>query len=386
MSEEGAASSVVYDYYTKARNYLFDEIIPEVTNRCKQGKTAALILFLLERKAAGFHEVDAEVSIPDMEAFTNASRSDVKRARSWLITQGYIEVLVEGSGLETSTLRLILDPAEIQRVKAAQKDRQNSMVIRPADKPAKIISRPADSSHQTDEHCPKPLHMPRDPGKPEEDKTEMPANPQGEEVPQTVESATEDPHHQPPKSEPETSSRIFQYNSAHEASHIKGVLSEPPSRSSGIVYIPGTQIRTNIEPQATTDQKNPAFGAVCSFVRSHNVKMVDRDYAFAQWAVNTYGAEAVLTKIQIAKMQTERGVKFASPLGWLRSALTSNYQPASVDAKIAKLRENIRRQRKRAERENAEAAIDRQTWQGYRDQNPNAAQNAYAAFMALVKD
>lgn len=372
------------EYYTKVRNYLFDAIIQEVTTRCKQGKTAALILFLIERKAAGFHNVKAKLSIPDMESFTNASRSDVKRARSWLIAEGYIEVLLEGNGLKTSELRIVLDPQERVCVRGGQEDRNELIAIQPEDKPAKIISREEESSCPGDNQSLTPdIHAPVS-ARTESERNSDPTH--CEESTQTADSGAVEPHQQTPDPTPESSSRIFQYQSALNPNKIKGVLTDPSSRASDDPGLTVLKKETNIEYQREAEQKKAAFGSVCSFVNSQNVKMEDRDYAFAKWTVKTYGAEVVSAKMQIAKFQSKRGVKFANPLGWLRNALTRDYQPAKFDGEVLKARENARRQRERSERERAEAEQERQKWEGYRDHNPDAARQAYAAFLSLVDE
>jgi len=279
MTEYGTAGVDQFKTYTQARNQIFDVIIPEVAEKCQQGKTAALIIFLIERKAAGYHKDAAEVSLEQMETFTNGSRSDVKRARAWLIAHGYIELMGGGNGLETSNLRIVLDSQE-----------RDTML---KDKPAKIISLPPESTCQ-------PTNAITD----------------GEEVPQTPDSDTVEPHHHAPEQEPETSttpdptpdptsdptsdssSQISENENADKASEIKGVLTEPPSRASkDLVLVPGlVQEQTKSEAK-----KREAFGAVCSFAKSQNFGMEDRDYAFTRWAVDAYGAEVVLEKIEIAE-------------------------------------------------------------------------------------
>ena len=112
--------------------------------------------------------------------------------------------------------------------------------------------------------------------------------------------------------------------------------------------------------------------------------MERRDYAFARWAVESYGAKAVESKIKIARFQIKRGIKFTNPLGWLRDALTRDYQPAKFDGQVLQAHEKARRQRERQERERAEAADKRRKWQAHRDQNPTAAKDAYAAFLRLA--
>lgn len=381
MTETGTAKAPQYLYYTKARNFLFDSIIPEVTARCKQGATAGLILFLIERKAAGFHDVSAEVSIPDMEHFTSASRSDVKRARSWLISHGYIEVLSGGNGLETSEMRIIIDPHE------------RKIGLTPVDKPAKIISLPTEST------SPPPtitLPNPSFRSDPSSESTQTvsaknnttPSN--GEEAPQTTDSdpvAPPDPTPSTvPDPTPETDSRVFQYESALKANEIKRVLTDPPSRELNGINSSREERETNIATGTETEQEKAAFGSVCSFCRSQNFKMESRDYAFAKWSVHSYGAEVVVSKIQIAKFQTTRGIKLANPLGWLRNALAGNYVPSKYDREVLKAREMSRLQTERADREKAQTESDRQDWTGYREQNPDAAKEAYAAFLKLTEN
>lgn len=380
MTAESTADQ--FSYYTQARNYLFDAIIPEVTADCKQGKTAALILFLIERKAAGFHEVSAEVSIPDMEAFSNASRSDVRRARNWLIAEGYIEVISEGSGLETSNLRIVVDPNKRPAIREKQRDRSQIKTIRPASKPAKIISRPSETSDPTVRLYPQTAS----------DKTQksqkdiLNQTPKGEEVPIASVSEAVEPPDPSTAATPEThesTSRIFQYESALEVSKIKGVLTDPPSRGSNVLSIPGDKTKTNKERAAENIEKKAAAAAVCSFVKSQSVKMEDRDYAFVKWAVNSYGAEVVLQKLHIAEFQAARRVKFPSPLGWLRSALARDYQHAEYDRQVVKARENSRREIERCKREKIEREAERA--KNLRERkNPNAASEAFKAFLAIV--
>lgn len=404
MNDDGTARAESFDFYTKARNHLFDVIIPEVTGLCPQGKTAGLILFIIERKAAGYHQTEAEVSIPDMESFTNASLSDIKRARSWLIAEGYVEVLFEGNGLETSRLRIVLDSEERKRVKAAQKDRNNPE-IRSARKPAKIISRPAESACPPNEPS-LPLTPPT--ASTRIDTEGAKAKPHDAEAPKIPESEPVESHHQAPDPEPEVSTRNFQYESAltpalpeqtpqtssqisenenaHEASKIKGCQSEPPSRGNDLVLgLPGLKKKTNIETQAEIEEKKAAFGAVCSFARSQKIGMEDRDYAFAKWAVDSYGARTVEAKMEIARFQTARGVKFSNPLGWFRNALAKDYQPSKFDSQVLKAHENSRRQSEKAEREKVEREAERQKHEKYREQNPDAANNAYQAFLRSMQ-
>jgi len=393
MTDEGTARAESFDFYTKARNHLFDVIIPEVTGLCPQGKTAGLILFIIERKTAGYHQTEAEVSIPDMESFTNASHSDVKRARSWLIAEGYVEVLFEGNGLETSRLRIVLNSEERARVKATQKDRTN-LAMRSPHKPAKIISRPTESTCPPDEPSSTPFSSKTSSNT---DTASITAHPHDDEAPRMPDSEPVEPHHQTPDQEPEVSSRIFQYESACtpsetssqisenenalKAPEIKGVLADPPSRGNGLVLVPSLNKKTNIETQAEIEEKKSAFGAVCSFVKSQKVGMEDRDYAFAKWAVDSYGAQTVAGKIEIAKFQAQRGVKFSNPLGWFRNALTRDYQPAKFDSQVLQARENARRQIEKSDREKVEKEAERQKHKIYREQNPDAATNAYEAFL-----
>ena len=263
MTEIGTAQ---LEYFTKARNRLFDLIIPAVTRECPQGKTAGLILFIIERKAAGFHEVAANVSIADMESFTNGSRSDVKRARSWLIAEGYVEVLYEGNGLETSILRIVLDPEERESVKSAQKDRTNR-VMNPAEKPAKIISRPTESARQIAPTKPQHHRPPPPPSAtPNQSQTDQKPDTSashGDEVLQTADSDPVEPDHQTASIDdiPETDSRICQYQSADKSSEVKGVPSDPPSRGSRVLYSPGNEEKTNKESKTENEEKKSAFGA-----------------------------------------------------------------------------------------------------------------------------
>lgn len=382
MTETGTAKAPQYQYFTKARNYLFDSIIPEVTRLCKQGKTAALILFQIERETAGFHQLSAEVSVPDMENFTSASRSDVRRARSWLITHGYIEILSGGNGLETSELRIIIDPHE------------RKIGLKPVDKPAKIISLPMEST------SPPPTITLPDPSfrvDPSSESTQTVnakdnITPPGEEAPQSTDSeAVEAPDPTPavvPDPTPETS-RVLQYESAVKSNEVKRVLTDPPSRELYGLNSTGEETEgkeTNMETGTETEQEKAAFGSVCFFCHSESFKMESRDYAFAKWAVLTYGAEVVVSKIQIAKFQTVRGIKLANPLGWLRNALARNYQPAKFDGEVLKAREMSRLQTERADRERVQTDRDKQEWRGYREQNPDAGKQAYAAFLKLTEN
>lgn len=382
MIESGTTEVDQFDYYTKARNHIFDVIIPEVTELCQQGKTAALIIILIERMAAGYHKPNAEVSVEHMEAFINGSRSDVRRARAWLIVNGYIELLGGGNGLDTSDLRIVLDPQERARVKES---RNNPML---KDKPAKIISLPTESTCQTTENAA--------------------ANSHGEEVPQTPDSDTVEPHHQAPDPEPdesalipvtdrqttdptpdptpETSSQISENENADKASEIKGGQSDHPSRASnGLVLIPGSKLEQT-KSETELEEKKLAFGAVCSFAKSQNLEMEYRDYGFIQWAVEAYGEGFVLEKMEIAEMQKSRGVKFANPLGWFRDALTKDYQPTKFDGDVKKAREKARRAIERSQREQAERDSDREEWQTYRDRNPDAANKARAEFLEVLKN
>jgi len=377
MTENGTAEIDQFDYYTKARNHIFDVIIPEVTELCQQGKTAALIIILIERMAAGYHKPNAEVSLEHMNAFINGSRSDVKRARAWLLSNGYIELMGGGNGLDTSNLRIVLDSQERENVK----DQRNNPMLK--DRPAKIISLPTESTRQ-----PESLDA---------------AASIGEEVPQTPDSDTVEPHHQAPDPEPdesalipvtdhetpdptpdpssETSSQISENENADKASEIKGVLSDTPSRANNdLVLIPGSKLEQT-KSETELEEKKLAFGAVCSFAKSQNLEMEYRDYGFIQWAVEAYGEGFVLEKMEIAEMQKSRGVKFANPLGWFRDALTKDYQPTKFDGDVKKAREKARREIERTQREQAEREAGREEWQTYRDRNPDAANKARAAFL-----
>ena len=267
MTEGSTADQ--FSYYTKARNHLFDTIIPKVTLDCRQGKTAALILFLIERKAAGFHDVSAEVSVPDMEAFTHGSLSDVKRARKWLICEGYIEVISEGNGLETSNLRIVLDPTERETIKAKQKDRSKIKAIRPANKPAKIISRPPESSGPSTQLYPPTAsdNTQKSPKDTPSEGAEVPIASDSEaiEPPASTPAPISAPIAEPP---PETRSRVCQYESATKCSKIKGVLTDPPSRGDSVITIPGKKTKTNKEREAESTENKSAVAAVCSFVKS----------------------------------------------------------------------------------------------------------------------
>jgi len=419
MTGLGTAGVEQFLYYTKARNEIFDVIIPEVTELCQQGKTAALIVFLIERKTSGYHKDNADVSVEHMEAFVSGSRSDVSRARTWLIANGYIELLSGGNGLDTSNLRIVIDPQERARLKESK----NGTTLE--DKPAKIISLPTESTCQPqsienaatvtdDEEVPQTpdadtvKRWREELGLPPADTniydTTAAAITDGEEVPQTPDSDTVEPHYQAPDPEPETSSRDFQYESAlmpvtdhqtpdptsdtssqisenenaDKASEIKGGLTDDPSRANeSLVLVPGFKQ----EQTKSKAKKKEAFGAVCSFAKSQNFGMEDRDYAFVRWTVDAYGAEVVLEKMEIAEMQKRRSVEFANPLGWLRNALTRDYQPAKLDGEVKKAREKARRAIEKTQRENAERDEELEKWKTYREQNPNAANKARAEFL-----
>lgn len=119
MTEREATGVEELDY-TELRNEILDVIIPEVTEKCQQGVTAGMILLLIEKKAADDHKDCAEVSVQHMMAFMNGSRSDVSRARAWLIAEGYVELISGGTGLDTSNLRIVLDAQERARLKESR--------------------------------------------------------------------------------------------------------------------------------------------------------------------------------------------------------------------------------------------------------------------------
>ncbi len=69
------------------------------------------------------------------------------------------------------------------------------------------------------------------------------------------------------------------------------------------------------------------------------------------WSIKTYGIDAVQQKLDIMKCQRNRGVSFSNPLGWLRSALSRDYEFCRWDTEARKGKERANKASERSKLE-----------------------------------
>lgn len=357
-SVQGVASLT----YTKARNYLFDVIIPKVT---KFSPVAGLILFLIERETIGFHKDTVRLSIADMINFTNASESSVRRARNYLISEGYVEVIENGTGLNKTHLRFNLfpngenpvdTPPDSEIIPPPPASVNDIKVISPPDPPPL----PANSEDQQARQ----LESVTDHGDISID--HPPIDRMGHE------SASQGPItslDQPPSNEgrevdpipPEIPAEIPPDNTDRTAEN-QNQSNENPEKSRAVVQTSPLERpplaqdlkKTNTEPPEKSpdgDLAKETVKIVLCFFGSIGAELEDRDYKFVWWAVKIYGIDAMKKQIDIMRQQSRRGVKFINPIGRLRFGLTKGYERCKTDRDVWKAKEKRERQRQREEEE-----------------------------------
>lgn len=305
--------------YTMASNYLLDNVIPSIQN-----PVGKLILVKMERETMGYHRDVAAVSLADMMDFTGASESTVKRARKEVIESGHLVVVEEGTGHRTTKYRLELHPEQDMSPDAHTRE-PSPASSRDALNVLPVVPEASDA---------------REPRTFESLSPEGLLEPQSEAISSGSQCQQDVPVPEPPGGIDMTP---------------QGVQGDPPFKG----LKKEKENKTNKETEAVSQLEQPqgpneTVQAVCSTLRSFGVSVEPNDHVFIQWCCTKYGKEKILQKLDILRRQLLRGVSFSNPMGWLRSALTGDYQYSATDTAKAKGVELAKQERERSQRESEE--------------------------------
>lgn len=412
-----------YRGWTKASNYLLDVVIPLVTER---NLIAGIVLLKLEREIAGFNRATARISMTDFCIYTNKGRAAVRGAINTLEDMGYIEILHKGDGLDTSEYKIILYPAKQKRksrLKVISNKNRNNRISRRNSR--SLPQDPQEAIEVQMELTPDGIPQQHNVGQPQisPENSTSPTNnatPQTSEMPETPEAeyrleekdapvcnrpavwdATKSPVFlQPlppssPRPSPSEKSPVSQPEAvaerteiSREANKIKGADFRPPSYNDLKIYsspgVPDLDIITNKETSHKLEKNGrdgQAVRFVCSKIQSLGHEITDQNYAFVGWCIQTYGADLVNAKIAIMENQQKRRVAFASPFGWLRVSLSRDFQFSHWDTEVMKAKERSQRIAESMEKTYQEHEAERGEWNSFRDENPDAANNAFEDFL-----
>ena len=374
--------------YTKYPNRYNDVIKPNLTD------TQRDVCDLVIRLTWGWHKNSALISNSLFIEKTNKSKQGIIKAKKQLEDLGLLIVVKKGRGSKPNEYRLDLDYDDPEKsIKASrirQEERSQKMVA--VSKELELALAVPEETESIPEHLEIPTPHESDisqetqqveievpayddtsesqPAEPEvsseHDEMEIPTHEE-----ETVESdsvepdedcvpAAEIPDSNTPSSHAEISHTPEPKNPviAEDSESPTSQLSLPPYKEYS--NIPGIERKQTESDEEKKDRKKAA-ATVCSLLRSWGIELEARDYAFVGWCFKTYGVEIVNEKIQIMKFQRSRSVSFSTPLGWLRKALSGNYQHSRWDSDVAKAKERARRQAERSrieqiqrERENLE--------------------------------
>ena len=382
--------------WTMASNFIFDEAIPELT---KKSSLAALLMFLVERKTAGYHRLNARISTSEMMSWTHSSESQVKRARRVLLDSGYVEVVEQGTGLKATKYRVVLDREGRRAAKKRAQEAQQR-----ADKIIELPQNPARQSRPDSRQKPPPSSRKRfladrDVQSPDPQRASQPPDTTSDKSSDTdadreaeapITTPPEAPTTTPPQDEttptqtPPASTAESTPETSRKPNKIKGVHIRPPLDIYGNIYTLGNEVtKTNKDDeQREKQERKQATASVCRRLKLLGFEPEPGDYAFIGWCVKVFGAAAVEQKVKIMKFQTGRGVKFSNPFGWLRVALTRNFQYSRWDSEVMKAKERAKRASERSRLETERQRRERAEILKNRD--PAVAEHWGRKFLELV--
>ena len=382
-----ATEDVGYRGWTKARNFLLDVIIPEVN---KKSSTDGMILLKMERETMGFHREFAKISITEFCDYAGKGKTAVREAIKRLVKSKYLEIIKKGTGNETSEYRLVLD-----RRKPKKRKIEINEIIQLCDNNENAHT---EDQSRTLQAAPvtfnDPQRIPADAKK--RQITEMNAKPERH-SPRKDARPKSDNHHNPNAPAHHIHQHDLQAGRAEKPSKIAGVENLPPPyiEDNKEVLTKTISEGKNItnkdtEPEVSKpeprEERRKAVRDVCYFLKSRAFRVERQDRAFLTWCINHYGSHAVLSKLSMMKYEMQRGAKIRNPFGWLRSSLSRRFEFCGFDAEVEKAKKRAQAVMERAEMESEKWRQTREEWETYRDINPNAGNDAYRNFLALIGD
>ncbi len=353
--------------YTKFPNRYNDVIKPTLTD------TQRDICDLVIRMTYGWRKDSAEISNAQFARKANKSIQGIIKAKKQLEKMGLLIILKKGGGLAKGRYKLDLYYDNQNRSIKASRIRQEKMVA--VSKELELVLAVPEETESIPEHLEIPtthesdisqetqhveIEVParEDTVESQQVEPEISSEHDEMEIPtyeeDTVESDSVEPDEDcVPAAEisdtPEPRNPVI----AEDSEPATSKLSLPPSKEEEYSNIPGIE-RKQTESDEEKKARKKATATVCSLLRSWGIELEARDYAFVGWCFKTYGVEIVNEKIEIMRLQRSHSISFSSPLGWLRKALSGNYQHSRWDSDVIKAKERAKRETERSKLEQAQ--------------------------------
>lgn len=305
--------------FTKFPNRFFD-----LVHRLQLDSVQTAMLALVLRRTLGFHRETAPISNKEFADFANCSPRTISQHKAILISKRVLVRTVQGTGLTTSQYGINFDYDRDQG--------EPETADHPDHSDAENPEAPSDA----------PLQQPPPPPAQETTPEPPPHDPEPAESPEPAEQA---------KSRVEDSSMPIEDPGPGDRDHPQTNGQEPDN----------LQARKKI------------VRSVCRVFRSLGFEPKPENYMFLHWAAKRYGISAMQGKLDILNRQRARGVKFTNPWGWLRSALSRDYQHNQYDRHVLEAKERSKRAIERSQRESEEWRAHVEKCNQEREEKPGLA-------------
>ena len=284
--------------FTAYPNKYLDKIKPYLTGVQRD------VCDLVIRKTRGWHRRSAAIPNSEFMRKTRKSERAIITAKKHLTEMGLLIVVKEGGGSQTGEYSLDLyydtKPQEESAPEPAEESQET----------------PAESQESTPEKA----------SEPEKD-TSL----------DSQETDQPGPAHSTDSIDSEDHSEMSKPDDAPE-SDSDTVSEAPTTELSAAVPTPDPGINIyNIKQTGAANaesdkaERKKATAVVCSRLKKWGFDVESSNYAFVGWAIKHYGIEVVNEKLSILKFQILRGVKLSNVFGWLRKALSHDYQYSHFD-------------------------------------------------------